>query len=112
MTEELYTPIEVAKRLKVTRRTVYTWLKDGHLQAKKAGKGWRVSEASLNELASSSGKIYPRGAKSIPENPMMRALALADELRPVIQSGTHGTTDAAQSLREMREERDEEIARV
>jgi excisionase family DNA binding protein len=61
MIEELYTPEEIASRLKVTRRTVYQWLKDGHLQAMKVGKGWRISPAQLEAFAQRSSK--PREAQ-------------------------------------------------
>jgi excisionase family DNA binding protein len=56
MIEELYTPEEIAQRLKVTRRTVYTWLKDGDLQAMKAGKGWRISPAQLEAFIQRSAQ--------------------------------------------------------
>jgi len=44
---ELLTPEEVAKRLRVTRRTVYTWLKLGRLRGLRAGKAWRIAPADL-----------------------------------------------------------------
>ena len=43
----LYTPEEVAKRLKVSRRAVYQWLTTGKLVGMKAGQGWRISEEDL-----------------------------------------------------------------
>jgi len=61
----LYTPEEVAKRLKVSRRAVYQWLTTGKLVGMKAGQGWRISEEDLiafmksnasRELDSKSGK--------------------------------------------------------
>ena len=45
---ELLTPEEVANRLRVTRRTVYTWLKLGRLRGLRAGKGWRIRPADLD----------------------------------------------------------------
>ncbi len=43
------TPQEVAARLRVSRRTVYNWIKDGHLGADRAGpKLWLVSHAQLD----------------------------------------------------------------
>src|SRR5687768_16590700 len=38
----LYTPEEVANTLRVTRRTVYEWLKVGRLQGIRVGRGWRI----------------------------------------------------------------------
>jgi excisionase family DNA binding protein len=43
----LLTPEEVATRLRVTRRTVYAWLKSGRLRGLRAGKGWRIRPADL-----------------------------------------------------------------
>jgi excisionase family DNA binding protein len=43
----LLTPEEVAARLRVTRRTVYAWLKVGRLRGLRAGKGWRIRPADL-----------------------------------------------------------------
>lgn len=47
VTEGLLTPEEVAKRLRVTRRTIYAWLKIGRLRGLRAGKGWRIAPADL-----------------------------------------------------------------
>lgn len=47
MIPTLYTPEEVAERLKVTRRSVYTWLQAGKLRGLRAGDQWRVAEADL-----------------------------------------------------------------
>lgn len=53
MTEiEVYTMQEVADILKVTRRTVYTYVKNGRIQAVKIGRCWRVSRDSLQEFIS------------------------------------------------------------
>ena len=46
-TEGLMTPEEVAERLRVTRRTIYAWLKIGRLRGLRAGKGWRIAPADL-----------------------------------------------------------------
>ena len=48
--EELYTPKEVAKLLKVSLKTVYNWIEEGRLKAVKIGHFWRVSETELNRL--------------------------------------------------------------
>jgi acetyl-CoA synthetase len=49
MSETVYTPNEVAKRLKVDRDTIYKLLQDGELKGKKVGRLWRVSDSNLNE---------------------------------------------------------------
>lgn len=45
-----YTLEEVANILKVTRRTIYNYIKNGDLKAVKMGKYWRVSEANLQDF--------------------------------------------------------------
>jgi excisionase family DNA binding protein len=47
-----YTLNEVADALKLTRRTLYTYIKQGKLNALKIGKYWRVSDADLRALIS------------------------------------------------------------
>lgn len=56
---KVYTLDEVAEILKVTKRTLYNYIKEGTLKAVKMGKSWRVSEESLQAFIStgdSSGK--------------------------------------------------------
>jgi excisionase family DNA binding protein len=43
----LYSPEEIAERLKVSRRSVYHWLNSGKLAGLKAGQYWRVTEEDL-----------------------------------------------------------------
>ena len=45
--EVLLTPEEVAEQLRVSRPTVYAWLKIGRLQGLRAGKAWRIRPADL-----------------------------------------------------------------
>ena len=42
-----YTPDEVAAELRVTRRTVYEWLKLGRLHGFRAGRSWRIREEDV-----------------------------------------------------------------
>lgn len=44
---KLYTIDEVVEILKVTRRTVYAYIKDGKLEAVKVGRYWRVKAEAL-----------------------------------------------------------------
>jgi excisionase family DNA binding protein len=46
----LYTPEEVAEKLRVSRRAVYQWLNSGKLNGLKAGQYWRVTEEDLNQF--------------------------------------------------------------
>ena len=50
MKEELYTPQEIAEKLKVPRKTVYVWLQQGKLKGVKAGDLWRVPRSALDEF--------------------------------------------------------------
>jgi len=44
---KVYTLEEVQNILKVTRRTIYNYIKEGKLKAVKMGKYWRVSHEAL-----------------------------------------------------------------
>jgi excisionase family DNA binding protein len=46
--EKLYTPDEVADALRVTRRSVYEWLKTGRLRGLRAGNRWRIREEDVH----------------------------------------------------------------
>lgn len=57
MTEiKLYTTEEAAQLLKVTRRSIYTYLKSGKLEAVKIGNGWRISQEALEKFLSQGTK--------------------------------------------------------
>lgn len=47
MPDTLYTPEEAAVQLRVTQRTVYTWLRKGELRGLKAGRAWRIRRDDL-----------------------------------------------------------------
>lgn len=47
-----YTADEVAELLKVTKQTVYRWVRDDHLKAHKLGKAIRVSKTDLKKFVS------------------------------------------------------------
>lgn len=49
---KVYTLDEIAELLHVTRRTLYTYVKDGKLKAVKVGKYWRVTEKNLEAFLS------------------------------------------------------------
>ncbi len=48
--ERYYTPEEIAELLKVSRETVYNWLRAGKLKGTKVFNFWRVSESELSRL--------------------------------------------------------------
>lgn len=47
---KFYSVGQIAEMLRITPRTVYTYLKAGKLHAVKIGKYWHVSQDSLNEF--------------------------------------------------------------
>lgn len=47
-----YTLTEVADALKVTRRTLYNYIKEGKLPAVKVGSQWRVTDQAIKEFLS------------------------------------------------------------
>jgi len=49
-TWKVYTPDEVAKILKVTRRTIYRWIKSKVLEAIKIDGVYRIPEDSINKV--------------------------------------------------------------
>ena len=46
----LYTLEEIKEILKVTRRTLYNYIKSGNLKAIKIGKYWRIKQSDLEEF--------------------------------------------------------------
>jgi excisionase family DNA binding protein len=48
--QEMYTPEEVAQKLKISRATVYIWLRQGRLKGVKVGDLWRIPEEALEEF--------------------------------------------------------------
>jgi excisionase family DNA binding protein len=50
----LYTPEEVARKIKVERKTVYQWLSSGLLQGLRVGSRWRITEEDLMNFMTSS----------------------------------------------------------
>lgn len=54
----LYTVKEVAIILKVTYRTVWSYIKNGRLKAGKIGREWKVAETDLREFVNNSKTIW------------------------------------------------------
>jgi excisionase family DNA binding protein len=48
--ERYLTLPEVAERLKVSRRTIYRWIKSGDLNAYQFGREYRITESALKEF--------------------------------------------------------------
>ena len=74
---KVYTIDEVADLLHVTRRTLYSYIKGGKLQAVKVGKYWRITQENLEQLLSTGTKdataayrVKPGGASESPATPL------------------------------------------
>lgn len=58
MTEiKLYTVEEIAELLKLSKRTIYSYIHAGELEAVKVGRFWRVPAENLAEFTSRGAKI-------------------------------------------------------
>ena len=86
---QAYNPAEIAELLGVSRRTVYSWIKAGHLRAVKVGpKLWLVPVADFETFTRgrevSAAAAPPAAAPSVPvEVPQ----AAAPSMKPMAQPG-------------------------
>lgn len=48
--DELYTPQEVANKLKVSLRTIYRMIDGGRLKAVKVGYFWRIPKSEVERI--------------------------------------------------------------
>jgi excisionase family DNA binding protein len=55
MDSTLLTPSQIAERLRTTERTLYNWLRSGHLSGMKVGRLWRIPEENLAAFLQSNG---------------------------------------------------------
>lgn len=55
----VYTLEEVSDILRITKRTLYSYIKSGKLHAVKVGKYWRVSEQNLQDFISTGTHQEP-----------------------------------------------------
>ncbi len=53
---KLYTIDEISNILKVTRRTIYNYIKNNDLEAVKIGKLWRGKDSALQEFIDKGSK--------------------------------------------------------
>ena len=51
---KIYTLVEVAEMLQVTRRTLYNYLKDGRLKGNKVVGKWIITEEQLKDFIEGS----------------------------------------------------------
>ena len=57
---KVYTLDDVADILKVTKRTLYNYIKAGELPAIKMGKYWRVTQENLQSFVSKDTPVIER----------------------------------------------------
>lgn len=65
MMPKFYTPEEVAEELRVTRRAVYGWLKNGRLPGYRAGNRWRILPADMQAFLQADQKASVAGPHRI-----------------------------------------------
>lgn len=53
---KLHSAQEVADYLGVTRRTLYTYIKDGKIEGLKIGRQWKFTDAQIDALLSNSAE--------------------------------------------------------
>ncbi len=54
--EPIYTVEQVAEYLKLTTRTIYTYIHSGKLKAVKVGREYRIKQRDLDEFLTSNNK--------------------------------------------------------
>jgi excisionase family DNA binding protein len=110
MAEKFYDVPAASQVLGLKPDTMRRWLRAGRVRGIRLGRDWRISERAIDELAHAATN-QPKAAPRVKDNPLAAALALADELRSVIEGGTRAETfSAADEINAMREERDKELA--
>ena len=57
MAEQLYTINETCDILKVTRKTIYTWINENKLQAVRVGSRYRISESAIEDFVTNGCKL-------------------------------------------------------
>jgi excisionase family DNA binding protein len=67
MTPQLYTPSEVAARLKVTERTITSWIRLGKMQARKVGRSYRISENGIDAFLGDVDAFFQTLVEAVPE---------------------------------------------
>lgn len=79
--EPLMTVTDVAKYLKVTPRTVYSFLESGALKGIKIGRSWRVRRHDLERLGEESAATYENSRQSSVNTAIDARSRLATELQ-------------------------------
>ena len=77
--EALLTPEEVADQLRVSRPTIYAWLKMGRLKGLRAGKVWRIRPADLEAF------LQPESEASDPDAGKLRRYT-PEEVRQFLEA--------------------------
>jgi len=122
MAERFLTSVQASQLLGINPDTMRRYLREGKVRALRLGRDWKIPESSLSDLAkggrlAKGGKPIAPASASAPTQSeqagkMHAFLQLADELRPMIESGTRHSVnfDAAEMIRDSHEERDRELS--
>jgi excisionase family DNA binding protein len=115
---QFYTVNELATILNINPATVREHAARGILPARKFGRLWRFPrhkvDAWLEEERPATEPprerdADPRAERTDSQQRLFRALALAEELDPVVEAGTLGPVDATEDIHALREERMRQI---
>jgi excisionase family DNA binding protein len=93
-----YTPEEVAQELRVTRRSLYEWLKTGRLRGVLVGRGWRIRPEDVERFVQRGASAGRR--RTPPTDPEERAA----RVRAARGSMAHLPFSVEEFIREKREE--------
>ncbi len=110
-----FTTKEAAEQLGCQPVTVRKAIDKGQLNAQKRGRDWVVYvdekfvQFTLKPGRRGQRKHEGNGALADYQRRLRQALALAEELDPIIEAGTLGPVDATEELHALRKERGREL---
>ena len=61
MYERLLTPAEVAEYLRISRRTVVRWVREGRLRAVRVGRQWRIPAEEVQRVVQKGLHVRAQG---------------------------------------------------
>ena len=66
MYERLLTPAEVAEYLRISRRTVVRWVREGRLRAIRVGRQWRIPAEEVQRVVQKGLHVQPKEERRDP----------------------------------------------
>jgi excisionase family DNA binding protein len=83
--EELFTPVEAAEYLKVTKAAIYKWIKEGRLAVVYVGSDRRITKSAIEAFiaASTEAKRKVDDEDTIENKPRIPGLVAQPEFAPI-----------------------------